>query len=133
MNDENRDEAQTAKKITGLLDEGLQQLDQQVLNRLAQARNAAVAKAKAPQVVHVPELVAIGWGRLTDASQHGGYRFWLPVLLLLALFAGVISSQMASRNAGPIDTDSLLLASELPPEVYADKEFVAWLEHTARP
>jgi len=26
----------------------------------------------------------------------------------------------------------LLLASELPPEAYADKEFVAWLEHSSR-
>jgi hypothetical protein len=133
MNDENRDEAQIAKKIVGLLDESLEQLDQQTLARLAHVRSAAVAAAKTRRAVHVPELVVAGWGRLTEASHHGGYRFWLPVLLLLALFAGVISSQMASRNTSPIDTDSLLLASELPPEVYADKEFVAWLEHTSRP
>lgn len=127
------DTDQIARKIVGLLNENPDDLDQATLSRLAQARHAAVTAMDAPRHAHVPELVAAGWGKVADASHQGGYRFWLPVLLLLAILAGIVSSNIAVRNNGAIDTDSLLLASELPPEVYADKEFVAWLEYTARP
>lgn len=131
MND--KDEILTAKKIVALLDDSLEQLDRGTLTVLENARRAAVANMGGTRQVYIPALVASGWDRLTEISHHGSYRFWLPVLLLLAMVVGTISSQLMNRHPYSIDTDSLLLASELPPEVYADKEFVAWLEHTSRP
>jgi hypothetical protein len=133
MSDQNINEALMAKKLVALLDENLNHLDTASVARLARARKAAVAAMARPRHAHVPALVVASWGRLAELSQHGGYRFWLPVLLLLAVVAGIISSSPAVRNHTPVSTDSLLLASELPPEVYADKEFVAWLEYTAQP
>lgn len=133
MSDQHENEALIARKIVGLLDENLNNLDSTAVERLARARQAAVAAKASPRHVHVPEMVVAGWGRLATLSHHGGYWFWLPVLLLLAVIAGMISSNSAVRNMTPASTDSMLLASELPPEVYADKEFVAWLEYTAQP
>lgn len=123
---------QIAKKIVGLLEQNLDALDQATLNRLEQARDAALRAMALPRHRAVFEPVVAGWGRLMDASHHDSYRYWLPVVLLLAVLAGVISSNMNFTN-GVEDADSQLLASDLSPEVYADKEFVAWLEHTSHP
>lgn len=133
MSDQHENEVLLAKKIVGLLDENLNDLGSATIDRLAHARQAAMAAKASPRYRYVPEMVVIGWGRLTEFSHHGGYRFWLPVLLLLAVIAGMISSNSTVRNMAPVSTDSMLLASELPPEVYTDKEFVAWLEYTAQP
>jgi hypothetical protein len=47
------------------------------------------------------------------------------------MLAAMLSLTLTARNNQPIDTDTLLLASDLPPEAYADKEFVSWLEHSS--
>ncbi len=125
------DEKLIAGRIVQLLDENLDHLDRETTERLVSARRSAVA-AMRPSASHVPQIVLAGWGRLVDASNHGGYRFWLPVLILLAMLAALVSSNLPGRNQ-PVDVDTQLLASELPPEVYADKEFVAWLEHASQP
>lgn len=125
------DEKLIAGRIVQLLDENLDHLDRETAERLVSARRSAVA-AMRPSASHVPQAVLVGWGRLVDASNHGGYRFWLPVLILLAMLAALVSSNLPGRNQ-PVDVDTQLLASELPPEVYADKEFVAWLEHASQP
>jgi hypothetical protein len=117
-------------KIRQLLDESAQAIDSKALARLAESRRQAVAALEKTSHVANTRPVLAGWGRLLELSQRNDVRLWLFVLLLMAALAVVISSSL-SRNNQPIETDSLLLASELPPETFADKEFVAWLEHTS--
>jgi len=119
-----------AKKIVEVLDAGARSVDASTASRLADARRRAVSAMSPPQVAQVSPVVA-GWGRVVEFSHHGGYRFWLPLLVLLAALAMALGSSMGIRNDRPIDADALLLASELPPEAYADKEFVAWLEQSS--
>jgi hypothetical protein len=122
-----------AGKIIVLLDESAQDLDAATLARLASARQQAVtAMGRQTQRSALLQPVIAGWNQLQHFSGYGGYRYWLPVILLLAALVAVSGNILNKQGQRNIDTDSLLLASELPPEAYADKEFVAWLETTSR-
>lgn len=123
-------EEDIARKIVKVLDADLDTLDASTAARLEAARQQAVAAIATPQHAAVEHPALAGWGRVVDFSHHGGYRFWLPVILLLAVLMVMVGS-MTSRSSEPIDTDALLLASDLPPEAFADKEFVAWLENSS--
>ncbi len=124
------DEAQFAKKITRALDQG--GIDADTARKLAEARKKAVAAMAQPVRVAALRPVADGWHHVVEFSHEGGYRFWLPVMLLLAGLLAVLGSNFSQYGNAPIDTDALLLASDLPPEAYADKEFVAWLEQSSQ-
>ncbi|HEY3328055.1 MAG TPA: DUF3619 family protein [Novimethylophilus sp.] len=125
-------ETEFAQKIVSVLESGTQSIDAATAAHLAAARQQAVAAMAQP--VHAATLrpILAGWHHVVEFSHLGGYRFWLPVLLLLVALAAAVSSTLTTNGHEPIDTDALLLASELPPEAYADKEFVAWLEHSSQ-
>ena len=125
-------ETEFSKKIVSVLDKSTQSIDTTTAARLAAARQQAVAAMAQPAHAATLRPVVAGWHHVVEFSHQGGYRFWLPVLLLLAALAAVVSTTLTSNGREPIDTDALLLASELPPEAYADKEFVAWLEHSSQ-
>lgn len=125
-----KDETQIARKIVDELEAGNKSLDARAAARLAAAREKAVAVMAQPTHVASLSPVVAGWQHIVEFSHYGGYRFWLPVLLLVAGILAAVSSTLITQNQ-PIDTDALLLASDLPPEAYADKEFVAWLEHSS--
>lgn len=126
-------ERELARKIVMKLDEGAQSIDGATLARLAAGRQRAVAGMRPTDAVAAAWLqpVFTGWGRVVEFSHHGGSHFWLPLLVLLAVLAAVVSSSLNTGGNAPIDADALLLASDLPPEAYADKDFVAWLEHSS--
>jgi len=126
------DEQQLAQKIVGVLENGAQSVDAATAARLAVARQQAVAAMAQPDHAAAMQPLLAGWERVVEFSHHGGYRFWMPVLLLLVALAAALNSTLTPRGSEPIDADALLLASELPPEAYADKEFVAWLEHSSQ-
>jgi hypothetical protein len=121
---------QQLARIKQLLDESAQAIDSKTLARLAESRGQALdAFARLRQVAKLQPAMA-GWGRLVELSGQNDVRLGLFALILLMAMAAVISSSI-NRNNPPLDTDSSLLASELPPETFADKEFVVWLEHTS--
>lgn len=125
-------EQQLARKMVSVLETGAQSVDAATAARLAVARQQAVAAMAQPGHVVTIQPMLAGWSHIVGFSHHGGYRFWLPVILLLAALAAALSSTMTTQGNRPIDADALLLASELPPEAYADKEFVAWLENSSQ-
>ena len=122
-------EKQIAEKIVKELDAGIESLNPAVAKRLENARRQAVESMLQAEPSTQPVLA--GWGRVVEFSHHGGYRFWLPVLLALTLLMAMLASTMPVKNSQPIDADALLLASDLPPEAFTDKEFVAWLENSS--
>jgi hypothetical protein len=122
---------QQIAKIVQLLDEATKSIDSTTLAHLAESRQQAVAVLGNRTQVAPAQPLSADWKSRFGLSRHGDYRFWVPALLLLVVLVGALSSNL-TRNNMPIDTDSLVLASELPPEAFADKEFVAWLEHTSR-
>jgi hypothetical protein len=125
-------ERQLAEKIVSVLETGAQSVDTATAARLAVARQQAVAAMAQPGRVATMQPILAGWGRVVEFSHHGGYRFWLPVILISAALVVALSSTLITHSNKPIDADVLLLASELPPEAYANKEFDAWLEHSSQ-
>lgn len=124
-------EKQIAEKIIKELESGTESLPAETLRRLKDARLKAVAAM--PLTAAEAQPVLSGWGRLVESSHHAGPRFWLPAVILLTLLMAVLAANMSAKNSQPIDADALLLASDLPPEAFSDKEFVAWLENSSHP
>ncbi|HEY7985783.1 MAG TPA: DUF3619 family protein [Methylophilaceae bacterium] len=123
----------TPQQIAGivqLLDEGTRSMDNKTLMSLAESREQAVAILEGQGVVAEKQPVVVSWKHALELSQHGNYRLWVMGLVLLAILSVTFGSKFTRSNS-PIDTDTLVLASELPPEAFANKEFVAWLDHTS--
>jgi hypothetical protein len=134
-----RENAQTIHELTPqqmvrmvqLLNDSANNLDDSTLLRLAESRKQAVAVLENKTGAGASRSVTLEWRRRFDSFRHSEYRIWAPALLLLAILVGAFGPSFLGNNA-PINTDSLVLASDLPPETFADKEFVAWLDHTSR-
>lgn len=125
-------EAQFAKKIVDILECGTQSMSAATADKLAAARKKAVEAMVQPVATAHLSPAAVGWHQLVDLAHGGGYRFWLPAILLLAALLAALSSTLTVHSTQPIDKDALLLASDLPPEAYADKEFNAWLDQSSQ-
>lgn len=125
-----RQEQDTAKLITAVLDRGVSSLDNATVKRLETARNAAVGAMRA-QVAEA-EPVYAGVGKYIADHLHG-QRLWTSMLVLLGLALVVfVLLQATQQTRGPLETDTLLLASDLPPEAYVDKRFDTWLKQSSR-
>jgi hypothetical protein len=122
---------QQIAKIVQLLDEGTESIDNKTLKQLAESRKQAVATLEDQNLIAERQPVIASWRHAFESSQHGNYRLWATALVLVAVLSVTLGYKLA-RNNNSIDTDSLVLASELPPAAFANKEFVAWLEHTSR-
>jgi hypothetical protein len=122
---------QQLAKIIQLLDDSTEAIDSKTLKDLEQSRKQAVAVMENRTLGAEAQPLVTGWKHALELSQHGNYRLWAMALVLVAVLSVALGSKI-TRNNRPIDTDTLVLASELPPEAYNDKEFVAWLDHTSR-
>jgi len=124
-----RQEQETAKIITTLLDRGVSSLDEETLDRLAAARNKAVAAM--PQRALGAEREFAGIGKFVAAYFHE-HRLQASMLVLLGMLLGIFILLQGIQIHEPVGTDALLLASDLPPEAYADKGFDTWLKQSSR-
>ena len=119
-------EAQFARQICRVLDQGTRTLDASIAERLRAARERALLR----QPVAVEAFAIVGAG----GTAHLGGDTFHPLRTLLALLALILGVSVtyywngfssASENE---EIDSALLADDLPPNAYLDRGFQAWLE-----
>ncbi len=117
-----------AYKVRQHLNRGLHDLRPETLDRLAAARNAALAHQKQP--VTNPILATAG---SIFSFRFDSLRF-SQLLAALALLACALYSTywIADRNVQEMGAiDSAILSDELPIGAFTDKGFAAWLNSTS--
>ena len=117
-------EQHLAYKIRQHLNRGLHELRPETADRLAAARQSALARQK--QAVSQSVLVSAG----SFAQHHFDNLRVKQALAALALLIGVVFSAfwVADQRVAEIGAiDSALLADELPISAFTDKGFDAWL------
>ncbi len=126
-------EQQIAHGISDLLKNRAQHLSPEQEQRLSAARNAAVSYLVEQQAQYNTGNQIAGNGHVLRWFDHLGQNFeqhrvasaaLLVVVMLLTFFA----LQQFGTTHNLENSDAFLLASDLPPEAYADKGFDAWIE-----
>jgi hypothetical protein len=104
------------------LDGALEKLDRQQLERLAQARHAALDVYVSP-LRHRAGVLAGGMGRVSYERPHA--RQWVSLMaLLLGLFGAYC---WLDHDVVDDEVDAVLLADDLPLQAYVDHQFDKWL------
>ncbi|MHB8354085.1 MAG: DUF3619 family protein [Burkholderiales bacterium] len=119
-----------AQRIARRLDQGVRELDPAVVNRLHEARFAALSRVPVKQL----RLAAAthghghtGW----DNQQHPFLRATLAALMVaIAIVALNYWQQDQDGDEDNGQLDAKLLSSEIPPQAFAQKDFGAWLQET---
>ena len=122
-------EVQLARNISRLLNEHAQHIDAATTQRLSIARNHAVAQLAAQQTQRVNHYAGnvLHW-----FEDHVGQYFEQHRVMSGAMVAGVMlltffAVQQFEISDNLENSDAFLLASDLPPEAFADKGFDTWL------
>ena len=117
-----------AYKVRQHLNRGLHDLRPDTLDRLAAAREAALARQQ--QAVANPVLAAAG---NLFSFRFIDFRFSQTVAALALLLCAVFSTfWIADQRVQELgDIDSAILSDELPIGAFIDKGFAAWLDSTS--
>ncbi|MDZ4141631.1 MAG: DUF3619 family protein [Methylotenera sp.] len=122
---------QMAHLAAGLLKDNAQHLNAVTLQRLSAARNSAVARLTAHQTQTAHGVNQSGnvlqWLGHDFASYIGHHRMMSAAMLVGAMILTFFAAQHFNANNNLQSSDAFLLASELPPEAFADKGFDTWL------
>jgi hypothetical protein len=124
-------EQQVARHMTDLLNDRAQRLTLHQQEHLQTAREEAVNYLAQKQALlqHSAGVAAHGnvlrWFGSHFGQQH---RTASAVLVVLTMLFTFLTIQKLEQNNQIENSDAFLLASELPPEAYADKGFDAWLD-----
>lgn len=117
---------QLAKLAINMLNDNAQHLNVVTLQRLSEARGKAVNKLAASQGVNqsgnVLQWVGQGFG-----SYFGQHRLLSAAIIVGAMLLTFFAAQKLNTDHNLENSDAFLLASELPPEAFADKGFDTWL------
>lgn len=101
----------------------------QAQSRLHQARERAVASLAARgKAASMPSGHGLILSGLTPYLRQPKALFIALILVLLTL----VSVQQYSHQQQLENSDASLLAADLPPEAFADKEFSQWVEFAGR-
>ena len=121
-------EAQVARYIAGLLDEHAQHVTAVTAKRLSAARGLAVKKlaSQQTQTIHHSGNVLSWFG--SNVEQYiAHHRAISAAVVFAAMLLAFFATQQFGVNTNLENSDAFLLASDLPPEAYADKGFDTWL------
>jgi hypothetical protein len=134
----NTDDLNFAYKVRHALNEKLDELPASTTDRLAQARQMALARKKAH--VEVPLAVRVKQAELASAGGNGGFfsqYSWLgklsmavPALALVIGMVGIYQYEQQERIADLAEIDAAVLSDELPPTAYLDHGFNAYLSQS---
>lgn len=126
-------EEQIARNIAELLDSRARHLSAAEEQHLLAARNLAVNRLAARQVQAVTDHTVNQHGHVLQwFGRHVGqhyeqHRVISTVLVICVILLTFFAVQHFNLNNNLENSDAFLLASDLPPEAYADKGFNAWL------
>jgi hypothetical protein len=124
-------EQQIADHMVDLLNDNAQHLNARQEQFLARARDAAVSHLAEKQSQlqygnsHARQGNVLHWLGSHFGQQH---RITSAALVLLVILVTFFAVQQFEVNHNLESSDAFLLASDLPPEAYADKGFDAWLD-----
>lgn len=123
-------EDQIARNITELLNDRAQQLKPEQEQRLSAARGLAIDYLSEQQAqLASGNRVSQNGNALRWFGQHlEQHRVTSLALILAVMLLTFFAVQHLSLNNNLENSDAFLLASDLPPEAYADKGFNAWLD-----
>ena len=126
-------EAQIARSISDLLNNRAQHLEAGQAQRLSEARNAAVHYLTEQQAQYNTGSQTARHGHVLRWCGHVGqnveqHRVASTALVLVVMLLTFFAVQQFGSNHNLENSDAFLLASDLPPEAYADKGFDAWIE-----
>lgn len=125
------DEEALVKTAAHLLNGHAQHLNAVTLKKLETARNQAVSQLVAQQSggVHQSGNVLQWFGHGAFFDQH---KLMTIVMLMAVALLAFFATQQFNKEHSPVvsfeeNSDAFLLASELPPEAFADKGFDTWV------
>lgn len=124
-------EQQVARHMAHLLNEHAQHLSPAQEQHLQSARENAVNYLAQKQAQMQPSGGAASYGGvLRWFGSHFGqqHRIASTALVVLVMLLTILAIQRYEQTNHLEDSDAFLLASELPPEAYADKGFDVWLD-----
>jgi hypothetical protein len=132
MINERTTEEQFAHGISSVLNEHSQHLTPFQLQRLAQARDQAVSKLSLQQSKSVQTNGnALQWLGHQMGDYIGHHRAMSTAMIAGVMMLTFFAAQQFDFNNNLENSDAFLLASELPPEAFADKGFDTWVDSKA--
>jgi hypothetical protein len=121
-------EAQVARYIANLLDDHAQHVTAVTVKRLSAARSLAVKKLASQQTQVIQHNGnTLSWFGSNVEQYIMRHRTISAAVILAAMLLTFFAAQQFSANTNLENSDAFLLASDLPPEAYADKGFDTWL------
>ena len=126
-------EAQIARGISDLLNDHTQHLKPEQERHLSLARNAAVNYLAEQQAQYSTANQVAGHSNVLHWFGHLGqnfeqHRVASAALIVVVMLFTFFAVQQFGSNQNLENSDAFLLASDLPPEAYADKGFDAWIQ-----
>jgi hypothetical protein len=117
---------QVARLAANLLNENSQHLNAITLQRLSEARGLAVNKLEDSQGVNRSGNV-LQWMGNSFGAYFEQHRLMSTSIVVAAMLLTFFAAQKFNVDNNLENSDAFLLASELPPEAFADKGFDTWL------
>jgi hypothetical protein len=122
MNEEDR----MGKQVAKLLNLGLADIDQNTLYRLQMVRRSVLENYQPnEQIFHVGRGISAHSGHGWFFARANKLVFSLVILLILMVSLHLKSNYEMDENAA---LDTMLLADDLPIDVYLSDEFDLWLD-----